>query len=588
MELAYVWIESYKVLSNQEFNFGAKFFFSLKEKKLAYSENQAYIPNFYDIDDLGNAKINNITAVIGQNGAGKTTLFDFIRRYVLGNENPKYNFIAIFLNGDSIVVKGKNTQEFTFDFDSNIKDSKIDSKNNKTVFISTVYDRKIEEQLSNEINLSTNYLLLKNSYQSTKIKYDINLLEVIYKNKDNFTLNIDLQFPNNLEITLIDTTIDTRFFVKEYTDHINKINNILSRKGETKENTLFRNLLYTVFNAFLNYINKQKKLMNISGNTEKIRKDVELYELLNDLIIDMANNMNSLNPEEVFISTLENMLNRSLNYKSYKKIITNLFEFLLYFRGLLNNEIHIDIDIDNDWDGFTLKGQKNIIEFINYYSRSNFKKDFLMFNWAVLSSGEECIIDIFSRLYQVVKLNNGRQNLNVYLLIDEIENNLHPQWQKQIIEDMIRFIRKFYNNWSVQIILTSHSPFMISDLPHFNVILMEKSVNGKIVNGTLENHELTFASNIHTVLAHSFFMKNGTMGQFATNKVNSLYKEILNKPISELIIQRKEYERSISIISEPILRYKLLNTLEERLKINVYDEIKYLKEEILKLKEANN
>ena len=45
------------------------------------------------------------------------------------------------------------------------------------------------------------------------------------------------------------------------------------------------------------------------------------------------------------------------------------------------------------------------------------------------------------------------------LLIDEIENHLHPRWQKSILT----IIRRMFPN--LQIILTTHSPFILSSLP---------------------------------------------------------------------------------------------------------------------------
>lgn len=45
------------------------------------------------------------------------------------------------------------------------------------------------------------------------------------------------------------------------------------------------------------------------------------------------------------------------------------------------------------------------------------------------------------------------------LLIDEIENHLHPRWQKSILG----IIRSLFPN--LQIILTTHSPFILSSLP---------------------------------------------------------------------------------------------------------------------------
>ena len=83
-----------------------------------------------------------------------------------------------------------------------------------------------------------------------------------------------------------------------------------------------------------------------------------------------------------------------------------------------------------------------------------------------LSSGNlyliQRLLSLLYKAYAVYQLN--KPNINIedilkvpgLLLIDEIENHLHPKWQKSILS----IIKKFFPN--LQIILTTHSPFIVS------------------------------------------------------------------------------------------------------------------------------
>lgn len=84
-----------------------------------------------------------------------------------------------------------------------------------------------------------------------------------------------------------------------------------------------------------------------------------------------------------------------------------------------------------------------------------------------LSNGNIMIIEhlvmLLSKMYSLSVLLNipAKEILNIpgLLLIDEIETHLHPRWQKSILP----IIRKTFPN--LQIILTTHSPFVVSSLP---------------------------------------------------------------------------------------------------------------------------
>ena len=56
---------------------------------------------------------------------------------------------------------------------------------------------------------------------------------------------------------------------------------------------------------------------------------------------------------------------------------------------------------------------------------------------------------------------------------------MHPEWQRTFLKDLISFVNKTFQSNRIQIVLTSHSPFLISDLPKESVILLEEKWGSK-------------------------------------------------------------------------------------------------------------
>ena len=209
-----------------------------------------------------------------------------------------------------------------------------------------------------------------------------------------------------------------------------------------------------------------------------------------------------------------------------------------------------------------------------------------------LSNGERFLIRfIFNLVFYLMKIKKERF-LFINILLDEIDLGLHPQWQKKFLN----FILNIFKNYSIKlnIILTSHSTFILSDLPKENIIFLEK---GKQVY-PFEDGKQTFGANIHTLLSHGFFMKEGLMGEFAKEKIQSIinyYEEIkeLTKEENkkqrdkEKAIYEKEYKTKFwqiqSIIGDDYLKQIIKNHLIEIEKIVLgNDEAK--KEEVKRLK----
>jgi len=159
---------------------------------------------------------------------------------------------------------------------------------------------------------------------------------------------------------------------------------------------------------------------------------------------------------------------------------------------------------------------------------------------------------------------------DILFLLDEPDISLHPQWQKEYIHQLIRTFKNVTKK--IHFVVTSHSPFILSDLPKENVIFLEK---GKQVAPKIE----TFGANIHTLLSHGFFMKDGLMGEFAKEKINEAIKYLNQKTLTEKEIEY--YENIISIVGEPILKRQLQRMLDSKR----LSEVEQIKKQIEKLQD---
>lgn len=92
-----------------------------------------------------------------------------------------------------------------------------------------------------------------------------------------------------------------------------------------------------------------------------------------------------------------------------------------------------------------------------------------------LSSGNlfliQRLVSMLGKMYSVAVLNNKPVNEILttpgLLLIDEAENHLHPKWQKTFISSIISIFP------NLQIILTTHSPFIVASVSDAKVYVCE-------------------------------------------------------------------------------------------------------------------
>ena len=174
-----------------------------------------------------------------------------------------------------------------------------------------------------------------------------------------------------------------------------------------------------------------------------------------------------------------------------------------------------------------------------------------------------------------------KKNINIFF--DEVESTFHPDWQRNFINLLIQLVIKsnlLDNKQKLNLVFATHSPFILSDLPKESIIFLEK---GKQVY-PFEDGKQTFGANIHTLLSHGFFMKDGLMGEFAKSKIDDVIK-YLNNDKKSTITTDKDAQNIIDIIGEPIIKRELQRMLKNKMELSNKTEIDTIKDKIKLLTE---
>lgn len=167
------------------------------------------------------------------------------------------------------------------------------------------------------------------------------------------------------------------------------------------------------------------------------------------------------------------------------------------------------------------------------------------FEWDGLSSGEYAMLNLYGRLYSV-PLSTSQ---NIILLLDEVDLGLHPEWQRKWISSVLPIISDMFKEKHIQVIMTTHSPIMLSDIYPEDVIMLQKDFSGRLV---IENNYLkTFGQNIHELYRSSFFLES-MRGQYVSKTINLVIQTLyeLQKEGIDSSRVKEEFYNKLSIYQE--------------------------------------
>ena len=173
------------------------------------------------------------------------------------------------------------------------------------------------------------------------------------------------------------------------------------------------------------------------------------------------------------------------------------------------------------------------------------------------------------------------------IFIDEGETYYHPEWQRCYVKTLLDYINFTEMGNKLQIVITTNSPFIISDILGEDITYLSKDK---------KKSDLTFGQNIHKLLKDNFFM-SFTIGEYSRELIENIMKWLwydeddsnnadkinIGEELSQYFgkgIEEKDYYEKIGClinkIGEQIYREKLQDMLNDS-RFNKESEINRLK-----------
>lgn len=195
------------------------------------------------------------------------------------------------------------------------------------------------------------------------------------------------------------------------------------------------------------------------------------------------------------------------------------------------------------------------------------------------------------------------------IIIDELDLTIHPEWQRNYIEILIEVVELAIEvrekemsssielKNEVQIIFTTHSPIMISDLHPSSVIRLQKLEIDDEIEGIDGINRMkgdiratnptnsTFGANIFQLYKDDFFMK-GMIGEFAQRKIDQLLYSIFRYNLenkSKEMLKLNEWNEGIIVLNEKYKGIEKLKTLKDenaKKVISTEDNLKFIENRI--------
>ncbi len=200
-----------------------------------------------------------------------------------------------------------------------------------------------------------------------------------------------------------------------------------------------------------------------------------------------------------------------------------------------------------------------------------------------MSSGElQMLYSVGALIYHLhnmdyyVSNSNLPQYENVSLILEEVEQYFHPEYQQDYVRSLLIYIANacFKNIKGINILLVTHSPFVLSDIPKQNVLFLKEGMP------TYSMQQNTFGANIHSMLQNGFFLNGLPIGEFAKEKIKELTKRLNNG----VHVDDDSILDTIKLVGEPIVKSQLLKMYNDyKLAYRYEDKINELEAKIAKL-----
>ena len=198
-------------------------------------------------------------------------------------------------------------------------------------------------------------------------------------------------------------------------------------------------------------------------------------------------------------------------------------------------------------------------------------KNYLETKFKGISSGEAKIVDVFATLYNSISFCNHSDKDTCVILLDEPDLGFHPEWSRVFIEYLTEYLKSgIMNKYNYHIIIATHSPIMLSDVPKQCIHCISRNSDGSVEVKKSDKYGLV--SGINDVLIDAFFTDSlfGSFGETYVNRIIRRIRELENTALFDTIniavleIKCKDIEDMIENLGEGYIKDNLHRRLNRQ------------------------
>lgn len=377
------------------------------------------------------------------------------------------------------------------------------------------------------------------------------------------------------------------FIVRYWAEHIGVTEEAKLYEDGTKHDALQQTWDYVVrktHKILSNYIKYSKEGFNLENNFQ-INEGVANF--LDNLITDSTHRMRKLRRSLAF-------LKYSSEHYSLKAGAQDINEIYNWMQTKVGQRLFDNADAraldENDMLPppccHVSLGLITLDEKTRYEANKKAYRDIIPFSG--LSSGERQIAYTLGNLmYHIINIDStiedvvhGKETETIHyphinIIMDEVELYFHPDLQRRFVHLLVDALNSMMWSYvrSVNVTMVTHSPFVLSDIPDSNILVLNKK-EGSVV-------DKTFAANIHDMFSNTFFLPD-TIGELAKEHIESFVynyhqqinywyehdrlgkKRGVNTLAYENFVNHKDQYRYLcSIIGDEYLRRELADMYKE-------------------------
>lgn len=594
IHICFAYIRNYKALRNISLKIDSRndYSYNAENNSLSISPNPRYPVAFWGMG------VYSLAAIVGNNGAGKSTSMEFILNTLVDGANTKeVEGVLVYEQDGKLLVWGKDVKVNThlpFSIVRNIP--KITCFYYCGHFMPEVsYNDLRSTELTGCYNASDGWLLVKDLQSYSNID-SLFLTQPLFRHLNYFIAQNNHRICTMLADEKVRNTVKEFCLPKYVQIGINDSGEYALDEKNRRAEEAARQKKYPVATKIVSI--PQKTIVH-SDSRNRYLEQLVYYNFLNlmneGLREDSDGTRNMLiawqeykNPRDPMLEQFESFIKQcgcSQGLLSDLSAVLYVLKKVDRLCSFFDNGATQCYYLNTDADGKQLKELAEDVLGKRFYTTAKFFNMYFsqgLGTNTILSSGEQNLLDIFSRLYDAL-ITSPMHFANIdskrLILLDEAEIGFHPDWQRRYISLLLDFLQTMVvvkPGEDFQVLISTHSPVLLSDIPNCCVNYLEVDDTGFTRNVEDMKDRESFATNVFEQYKNSFFMGDGLVGEYARKKLQEIQKSIDDGEITP------EIRQLVSIVGDSRVREYLEQQMTQK---NIDLEISYYEEKLKKLRE---